>query len=333
MMSWRKISFILFLCSFAPVKLNDPCKLEGEPETITLGYKGLTEKHHLIWKHNGKTIFERRKGKIKPGQESDISTDGSLKLKNLKISQEGDYKGEVFDEDGKSITITTKRVCVAERLSMPQVVFDCNKSIVKCTVKKSTNITIEWKINDKIQSGQDKEEIQFDPKKIKSSDVYSCTVKNRASKATTNEATTCTGTTPEGKANIPEKLFGLDFWLMVGILAAGGSLLLTLVTVLMICVCRRRRQGEKRLRDEEELRLANLTQQHPPAHHGHPAHPKGHPGHYAHPHSVGQGQGNAPALPKPRAQSRPRPPQPPMEDDEPPPRPQPRKKAPRPQRN
>ncbi|XP_036401745.1 T-cell surface antigen CD2-like [Megalops cyprinoides] len=337
MMSWRKISFIVFLCSFATVEPDDPCKFEGDSETIMLGYSGLTREHHLEWKCNGKTIFQRRKNRTKPGNEWDVDKDGSLLLKDLKISQHGEYRGQVFDEGGKSLTITKKKVCVVERLYEPQVNFNCKKSTVTCTAKKGGTVT-EWKINDKIRQGENKEEIQLDPKQIKSSNGYSCTVRYHFGKVTSKRApNVCSGTSnPERKSGIPDKLFGLDFWLMVGILAAGGTLLLILVTVLMICVCRRRRQGEKRLRDEEELRLAHLTQQqHAPGHHGHLAHSKGHHGHYAHPHSAGQGQdqGNPPALPKPRAQSRPRPPQPPIEDDQPPPRPQPRKKAPRPPRN
>jgi len=35
------------------------------------------------------------------------------------------------------------------------------------------------------------------------------------------------------------KLYGFDFWVMVGIQAGGGAVLLLLICVLIICVCKR----------------------------------------------------------------------------------------------
>ncbi|KAJ8332286.1 hypothetical protein SKAU_G00427120 [Synaphobranchus kaupii] len=324
-MSSKNIILILLLITFATVKLGEQadCDYQARGGSITfkLDYNGPPKDHSktLTWKKNGQTIFERKKNTLRTGKESDITSDGSLLLKDLKASDNGEYLGETFNSAGKSHKSKEKKICVIERVTKPTVHLDCEKNTLTCHIESKTQVKISWKENKNVLQSKTRNTILFEPEK-----KYSCTIKNDVSEETSNEIEiNCSDRTlGPGKT-----LFGLDFWIMILILAVGGSLLLILVLVTVVCICRRRRHKQTLVRDEEELRLANLThspQPHPPGHHHHQAPPpKSHSG------------DQPPALPKPRGHNRPRAPHPagPAQGQEHlPPRPKPRK-GPRPPRS
>lgn len=61
----------------------------------------LETSHQLQWKHNDNIILNQRQGgTVVVGKKEDISTDGSLILKNLKESDKGIYTPQLFKEDG-----------------------------------------------------------------------------------------------------------------------------------------------------------------------------------------------------------------------------------------
>ncbi|KAI1885156.1 hypothetical protein AGOR_G00217290 [Albula goreensis] len=321
------ISLILLLClnSLATETLGDqgPCKYVRMKGSMTIDFE-LKEKSDYRWLHNSSLVFEFKKDKYRKGNSSDVN-EGSLVLKNLKASDSGIYQAEAFDKDGRSSKNKPKSICVIE-ISKPVAVEDCKNSMLRCKGNWAFNRTFTWTRDKSIVKDITSNTMKFTPKETSSK--YKCTVKIGDISETSDEIEIkCqdSGTKPGPNDNT---LFGLDFWVMIGILAAGGSLLLILVVVIVICICRRQRHGRKRMRDEEELRLANLMHQpHPHGHHGHKSPPhKTHPGQYEDP----------PALPKPRSNARPRPAPPatPIRDGEqPPPRPKPRKKEPRVPRN
>ncbi|XP_035267110.1 T-cell surface antigen CD2-like [Anguilla anguilla] len=310
----------------------------GGSVNFKLEYQGLSKDENLIWRKDEEIIFERKRGNIKPGKETDITPGGDLKLNNLQASHDGKYQGQVFDNQGKSHKNSAKKICVIERVTKPTVQLDCKTTTLTCKVERNpTDLTFSWQ-GDKNKLPHDSSKIQFksgQPRK------YSCSVKNPVSNATSDEIEiNC-----EDKKSADKVTFlgtGFDFWLEILILAGGGILLVILVVVVVVCVCRRRRHRLQLLRDEEEFRLTNLThsqQPHSHGHHSHQAPPQKtqappqmtHAGQYGHPHS----DAHPPALPKPRGQSRPRPAHPPGPahgQEDLPPRPKPRK-GPRPPRS
>ncbi|CAB1327774.1 unnamed protein product [Coregonus sp. 'balchen'] len=316
----------------------------GSSVTIHLKYTDLSSKE-LTWKHNEKLIFKRRNGKFILGKAEDIVDGGSLQLKGLMLKDEGTYKAEVFDSDGKSIKEQSSRLCM-EKVSKPSVKFTCSAKDVTftCTLANTEGVNLKWSRNTKTLDRETKTTLTIDRKTLKAPDTFTCSAANEVSEETSDVIKpTCKAVSDSG---VPRLLFGFDFWTMVGILAGGGGLVLLLIITTLVCCCLSRRKSQMRFEEERELRLAPLTKTQPPFHPEgqtkHPSHPEGQkqrqrPPGGAPPGSTGPrptARASSQAAPQPRAQARERPPQIPMDDDEeqPPPLPQPRKKGPHPPR-
>ncbi|KAI4886139.1 hypothetical protein NFI96_015288 [Prochilodus magdalenae] len=214
---------------------------------------------------------------------------------------------------------------IGERLPKPGLNFTCKKDLanLKCEVKENNGLSFIWYQNGK-QIREDKN-ILIGQK----DDSYECALEKPVKSYKSAEVKTDCVKRAQG-----DKLFGFDFWIMVGILAGGGGLVLLLMIVLVTCACQSCKRREKHLRDEEELRLNFHT---PPQRskntaRGQPAPPV--------PQEDPEVSNYEVDEPPPKAQSkvknqpRIRPPPPPIDEDEqPPPLPQPRSKVPHNKKN
>ncbi|XP_048835006.1 T-cell surface antigen CD2-like [Brienomyrus brachyistius] len=311
--------FILYWYGIPVSKASEKCTFAalGDNFTIPLEYKELREDHELIWKKNSEIVHKRKKSSV---QRNTIHVNkyGSLELIDLKMTDSANYLAEVYDKEGKFLIMDKKCLQVIEKiLSKPQIQQpDCSKSklTLTCFLEKPNNVKYVWHKNKK-EVKETTKTLTEEKKTLKSSDTFSCNVSNEVGYQMSDDITIkCGG----------DKLFGLDFWIMVAILVIGGGLILILILVMVVYLCRRHKQKKDREREEEELRLMHMTQQaHPPR----PQEaPRGHTAPYTHPQN---GEDNTPAPPRPRAK-RPRPPPVPVADEEkPPPRPKPRQSAPR----
>lgn len=98
---------------------GEPKKCEykryGDSIIVNLKYSG--QKREIIWRKDGKVIFEKKKEEIRTGVNTDITSDGSLELKGLTASNDGTYEGEAFDQNGVSHPSETKTICVIGKLA------------------------------------------------------------------------------------------------------------------------------------------------------------------------------------------------------------------------
>uniref|UniRef100_A0A4W5R0E7 Immunoglobulin subtype domain-containing protein n=1 Tax=Hucho hucho TaxID=62062 RepID=A0A4W5R0E7_9TELE len=159
----------------------------------------------------------------------DISNDGSLKLKDLTLADEGIYKAEVFDSDG------------TKKISKPSVKFTCSDKdvIFTCALTNTEGVTFKWKPV-----------------------TFTCYAINKFSMETSDAIKPiCKAVSVSSDRRL---LFGLDFWTMVCILAGGGGLVLLIIT--LVCCCLIRRKSQMCFEEEEELRLAPLTKTQHPSH-------------------------------------------------------------------
>uniref|UniRef100_A0A8C7FJM2 T-cell surface antigen CD2-like n=1 Tax=Oncorhynchus kisutch TaxID=8019 RepID=A0A8C7FJM2_ONCKI len=327
----------------------DSCNYYFPPEanfTIPLNYNELSSKE-ITWKHNDNVIFKRKNGISSTPLGFNIKDDGSLQLKGLVSANEGTYKAEVFNSDGKSIKEESFRLCMKEKVSKPSVKFTCSDKYVTftCILTNTEGVTFKWRKNREPLNGEIKKTLIIGLKEQIEPDTITCSAVNEVSEETSDIIKpTCKAVS---KSIDRRSLFGFDFLTMVCILAGGGGLVLLLIIITLVCCCLSRRKSQMRFEEERELRLAPLTKtQHPYHSEGqtkHPSEPEGQkqrqrpPGGAA-PGSTGPrptARASNQAEPQHRAQARGRPPQTPMDDDEehPPPLPQPRKKGPNPPRH
>uniref|UniRef100_UPI003AAF75E0 T-cell surface antigen CD2-like n=1 Tax=Centroberyx gerrardi TaxID=166262 RepID=UPI003AAF75E0 len=283
-------TLLLLCCCFVTSTVSqDGCDSyvpAGQAFSLPLKYKDYkSASHSLKWQHNGSPIVYLRQGTFAIGSEGDIDQDGSLKLTSLKKGSRETYTSEVY-RDGMQIHRDSVTLCVLGKVSKPEVTFTCVKSTVtfSCKVAQAQDVTFKW-----IQNGKAVEEtkptLSRPLKQLTTESSFNCNVSNPVSHELSEPVkSTCVSQSTQD-SKIPEKLFGFDFWTMVGILAGGGGLILLLIVISIICCNRARRKRHKQLKDEEELRLNfSHEQQQQQQHHRHHHHhhhqqqPAGHTG-------------------------------------------------------
>ncbi|XP_031148014.1 T-cell surface antigen CD2 isoform X1 [Sander lucioperca] len=344
---------LLLLCCFAisPADSQDRCDYnatKGKDFTVPLSSK-LETSHQLQWKHNDNIILNQRQGgTVVVGKKEDISTDGSLILKNLKESDKGIYTPQLFKEDGiQTGNLKSIHLCIFDHVPKPEVTKDCSLPSVTFTCKvpaMAKDLNFAW-----LQNGNELKEkaknLKRNAKEVEK-DSFQCKVSNPASSETSGPVTQepCY----QEKSIFPETLFGINIWIVIG---AGGGLVVVLIIVVIVCCVRTKRKKRMQLKDEGELRLAWTNDQqhqhhqhqhnHPPDPHHHRCQqqPAGHTGprqHRSKQHrEQQQQQQHLRPLDPPSAHPQPSPRRPAQaprpvdktDDEQPPPLPQPRKKA------
>uniref|UniRef100_A0A4W5PZP5 Ig-like domain-containing protein n=1 Tax=Hucho hucho TaxID=62062 RepID=A0A4W5PZP5_9TELE len=277
----------------------------------------LGQSFHLRWTHESKMVYDNRKT---TGPKHQTTPNGSLLLTNLQLNNTGSYQATIYDNMGKLVLDKTTRLCVLSPVSKPRLTHTCTDASVslRCDVGNSVDVNVVWSLNRQTLPGPTDTTLTITKAMLKPVDRYVCTVTNKASEEKSDDVNPeCTD-----DSSSTVLLFGMKLWLMVAILAGGSGLLLILIVITLMCVCQSRRQRVSRLKEEEEMRLAPLTQPMRQAslHHHHPSHRS---------QSRTRPKNRTPLLatPNSRPQPRPRPPQPDPDDAQP--IPTPRRTGPR----
>lgn len=344
------VTLLLLCCSVvSSTDVTDSCVFAKTGSTFVVPLNvTLQPSSDLRWKFNDVKIFHRNPTRLIKGNGNDVDGSGSLRLTNVQKSSTGTYTPEVFDDNGHSApNLRSVRVCVQDPVPKPGLTVECvSESAVKftCLPGRAPQPTFQWTHNGVVLGTESGRTLVRDAVGVPG-DSFSCIVSNRVSRASSDAR----------EPDCSRKLFGLDFWIMVGILAGGGGFVVLLVVVVVVCcVCARRRK-RGRVEDEEEFRLRWARPEPPP--HGpappsrrdHPCpqhHPAGHTGprqqrrkqqrdpqrprgpSQPNPKAPGQVGGPAPLLSSSTSTQGPRPVGN-VSDGRPPPVPQPRKKVPR----
>ncbi|XP_026771473.2 SLAM family member 5-like [Pangasianodon hypophthalmus] len=246
---------ILFLCLLTLLTLTDcsRChtnKLEGDSLTFKLTDTQLKDNDRFTIKKDDKIVVPKRNRKQKgPG----IVKDKFLELQPVKLSDSGTYNVEVFDVNGNTLKSYSESVCVYAKVPKPRVTITCQNEKVdfRCDVEGGKGLSFSW-----YKNGEDikMNVLNFSTNIEENKSNYTCTAQNPVHKSTSDPV--------EETCFKSATLFGLDFWIMVGILAGGGGLVLVLIIVLVTVACRVCKRREKQHR--VVFRLSNLHTSPPP---------------------------------------------------------------------
>ncbi|XP_049325241.1 T-cell surface antigen CD2 isoform X2 [Astyanax mexicanus] len=336
-MKSRSSASLFLLCALIINNFTDSSACDftvavGSPVTIKLG---LDQTDELVWKHNSKRVVKGEVKTLPTKLKNAKVTSDDLVISSVKKEDNGDHEFEVFLSNGTSKAKKTITLCVHEKPPKPTVNDTCidGTPYITCEVKDKTGRTFSWYKNGKRIDGN-----SASLKNIERDQDYECAVEQPIPSEKSNKfILTATKCKSSENGEEGDMLWGFERWIMITILAGGGSLVLVLMIVLVICACQSCKRREKHLQDEEEFKL----------HHFHTS-----------PHSGQQRSKNtargqpAPPVPQedpevsnyevdepppktqPRSKRSPRPPPPPVDDDEqPPPLPQPRKNGPHGKKN
>ncbi|XP_051750574.1 T-cell surface antigen CD2-like isoform X22 [Ctenopharyngodon idella] len=259
-------SLLLILCGFTALSVStETCGkdlLEGTSCIIKLPEKYNGKSNDIKWVHfSSDAVIERKNKKTKsntPGLT--MEEDGSLRFQSVSLKDTGTYIYTVTSSDGTEIGKGEAEIKVYEKVPKPTVKINCTadgNAALTCDVEnnKDPSLTVSWYKDGKLIQNEIKPQVFLSSTQAQENKPYSCETHNPVSRVKSESVTvSCEG---PGLG----KHFGLDFWIMVSILAGGGALLLLLICVLLICVCcrcKKLQQGQ----DKTEFTLADLTPGH-----------------------------------------------------------------------
>ncbi|XP_061555398.1 T-cell surface antigen CD2-like [Phycodurus eques] len=245
------VSLLLLCCGLTSTGSRDACDTYapvGGSFAVPLRHT-LQKSESLKWKHNKIKIFDQRPDRIVTGKREDVYENGSLKLTSLKKSSQGKYIPEVFDENGESvIELQSLYLCVLDAVPKLSLKMECAFPNVKFTCMpagQTPNATVAWFQNGKVLPQEiGRTVLRVADEVIR--DSFACKVSNPVGSVSSESVI---------QKCIASKLFGLDFRIMVSILASMGGLALLLVIILIVCCVRAVQEKQKQVQEEGELRL------------------------------------------------------------------------------
>ncbi|KAM4573555.1 T-cell surface antigen CD2-like [Odontesthes bonariensis] len=225
----------LFNLSAANMDTCDLYASVGQSVTLPFVYK-MGKSHILRWTHNDSIIFYMQEGKVSVGKPEDLSSAGSLWLRNLQVTSAGIYQVNVRHLNNTLARAWTTRLCMMDKVSKPQLSYVCdlksNAVNLNCGVAKPQGVVFSWMLDKKALPSETKQTLSISLKQLKEESSFSCSVANKVSKESSDSVR------PTCKAP-PDLCFTRKT--VTGALAGGAGLIFLFFLIVMVLCCRLRR--------------------------------------------------------------------------------------------
>ncbi|CAH6929335.1 T-cell surface antigen CD2 [Phodopus roborovskii] len=210
----------------------------GHDINLTIPNFQVTDTDEVRWE-KGRTLVAKFKKEMEPfllSEAFEILTNETLQIKKLKRDDNGTYNVIVYGANGSSKLQKTFHLRILERVSKPEIYWECSNTTLTCEVEKGTDLEL------KLYRGK-KHLVSLHQKIISHTWTnlnapFKCNAKNKVSEESVTAMVSCS-----------EK--DLNFYVIVGS-CAGGVLLVVLGALLIFCVCKRKKN---RRRKDEELEI------------------------------------------------------------------------------
>lgn len=214
----------------------------GHDINLTIPNFRVTDTDDVRWE-KGRSLVAQFKGKtVKPFQQTEafeILKNGALQIKTLRREDNGTYNVMVYGADGSSKLQKAFDLRVLERVSKPEISWECSNMTLTCKVKEGTDLELKLYRGKKFLTGLSQKKI-ISHKWTSLNAPFKCNAKNRISEESITAEVSCS-----------EK--GLHFYVIVGA-CTGGLLFVVLGALLTFCICKRRKQNRRRKDEELEIK-------------------------------------------------------------------------------
>ncbi|KAL1282857.1 hypothetical protein QQF64_001660 [Cirrhinus molitorella] len=262
---YHLLFIFLFFCGITVVfsvttKTCEKELVEGTSCTIKLKTKNDEKPTEIKWLHiSSGALIHRKNGKIKTNTLGvTMEKDGSLTFPRVRLNYTGKYKYTAFNNYGTEIGAGEKEINVFAQAPKPTVKDDCKTdgdATLTCDIGDHTDLTVSWYKEDTIIQNEKNPKLFLTSAQVQENKPYSCRVSNTVSNVQSDSITVSCAT---DESTGPPKRFGIDFWIMVSILASSAAILLLLICVLLFSY-----QHWKHQKDEREHILSNLQTPNP----------------------------------------------------------------------
>ncbi|XP_047583997.1 T-cell surface antigen CD2 isoform X3 [Lutra lutra] len=200
----------------------------------------------ILW-DNGKARIARLKGgKLKETSgRYNVSTNGALRIKQLKTEDHDTYKVTIYDKIGKNVLTKTFQLIIQEAVSEPVMFWTCINRSLTCEIRSGTDPELRLHLDnrplDNAVAKTISRKIATNRWMTKQSMLFNCTAKNKVSEQSRTMTINCS-----------EKV--LDIYLIIGI-CGGGLIFFIFVILLIFYINKRRKQNDEEL----EVRTCRVT--------------------------------------------------------------------------
>ncbi|XP_034542691.1 uncharacterized protein LOC117815103 [Notolabrus celidotus] len=247
---------------------KDSCDLYAAVEqnvNLPFIYEGLMTSHTLRWTHNNSIVFYRQQGRVSVGKSGDITSTGSLILKNLKHSSAGHYQVNVLHSNGTFAKTWSAQVCMMDKVSKPKLVYSCDfkSSAVNfiCEVAKPQGLEFSWTLDEKTLMSERKQTLSISLAQLKGERSFTCSVENKVSKERSDIVRPVCKTPPT--PSTPTVLCFKSNVVVAVLGAAAGLILLLVIIIVILCCFQKRNRTPTRPVDRGELRMLSLSKREP----------------------------------------------------------------------
>ncbi|XP_057649859.1 T-cell surface antigen CD2 [Chionomys nivalis] len=213
----------------------------GHDVNLTIPNFRVTDTDDVRWE-KGKILVAQYKGKTgKHFQQTEafkVLKNGALQIKTLRKEDNDIYNVMVYGADGSSKLQNVFDLRVLERVSKPEISWECSNTTLICKVKEGTDLELKLYRGNKILTSLSQKILSHKWTSLKA--PFKCDAKNKVSEESITVEVSCS-----------EK--GLHFYVIVGA-CAGGFLFVVLGALLTFCICKRRKQNRRRKDEELEIK-------------------------------------------------------------------------------
>ncbi|XP_077623399.1 T-cell surface antigen CD2 isoform X1 [Crocuta crocuta] len=201
----------------------------------------------ITWEKDKKRVA-RFPTRNKPKNQDDkyiVSVNGTLKIKQLRMEDEGAYKVLMYNKNGKNELERTFQLKIQEKISKPKITWNCTAKMLFCEVANGTDIELKLYLNEsKVRTAPSKN-ISHPLKNRWKKTSVKCMAKNKVSEESTVETSSCS-----------EK--HLDIYFIIGI-CGGGTIFVIFMALLIFYINKRKKQNQRRNGEELEIRACRVT--------------------------------------------------------------------------
>uniref|UniRef100_A0A8C7ZWL4 Ig-like domain-containing protein n=1 Tax=Oryzias sinensis TaxID=183150 RepID=A0A8C7ZWL4_9TELE len=237
---------------------KDTCDVYGAVgQNLMLPFAHKDLKNNLKWTHNNKVIFQRTKGKVLHGKPEDISSTGSLLLKNLQLTSAGNYKASVWHSNGTLEKEWDRHLCVMDKVPKPQLTYICdfrsNAVKLHCSVSKPHYLNYSWMIDERILTNEKTQSLSISLTEVKEERRFSCSVENNISKESSDGVRLTCKTSSAPLLCFPK-------FVVMAVLAGGaGLILLLLIVIIALCCCCKHNKRRATVEEEDKPEIISMT--------------------------------------------------------------------------
>ncbi|KAK2842518.1 hypothetical protein Q5P01_012718 [Channa striata] len=254
---------VIIVSGFVSLSAANTCiyAAVGQDVSLPFNFKGLKDAQMLKWSHNNTVVYLSNKGKVTPGKKEDVSSEGSLLVKNVQFSGAGIYQAQVVNADN-SKDQWTGHLCVMEKVSKPHLAYVCDlkSGVVNlyCNVTSPQGLLFSWTQDKKTLTGETRQTLSVSLAKLKGEETFVCGVANKVSTENSDVVRpACKSASP-----LPKTFHCFTSTLVLAALAGQGGLIVVLLIIVIILCCRHKRiKTQMKPRNAVELRMPSVKQQ------------------------------------------------------------------------